>query len=127
MRKTRTTTNRRRPLLARPKLRFSPTAWAKVLFLRDLGGSEVGGFATSTAEDLLHIEDVQLVRQACTSVSVVFDDASVADYFDLQVERGLKPEGFARIWWHTHPGQSAHPSSLDETTFARVLRGPTGP
>ena len=113
MRKMRMTTTRRRPCLPQPKLRFSPTAWAKLLFLRDLGASEVGGFAISTAEDLLHIEDVQLVRQACTSVSVVFEDASVADYCDRQVECGLKPARFARIWWHTHPGQSAQPSSLD--------------
>ena len=28
----------------RPILRFSPTAWAKLLFLRDYGPTEVGGF-----------------------------------------------------------------------------------
>ena len=29
---------------ATPVLRFSPTAWAKLLFLRDYGETEVGGF-----------------------------------------------------------------------------------
>jgi proteasome lid subunit RPN8/RPN11 len=81
----------------------------------------VGGFATSAGDDLLFVEDVQLVRQRCTSVSVVFDDGSVADYFDRQVEQGLRPDRFARIWWHTHPGRSAQPSSLDEETFERVF------
>ncbi len=28
----------------RPRLRFSPTAWAKLLFVRDRGPTEVGGF-----------------------------------------------------------------------------------
>ena len=27
-----------------PVLRFSPTAWAKLLFLRDAGDTEIGGF-----------------------------------------------------------------------------------
>jgi len=53
-----------------PALRFSPTAWAKLLYLRDLGETEVGGFGISAADDLLCIEDVELVRQVCTGVSV---------------------------------------------------------
>jgi hypothetical protein len=62
---------------------------------------------------------VRLVRQACTAVTVAFDDVSVADFFDELVDRGLKPEQFARVWLHTHPGNSADPSSVDEETFAR--------
>ena len=65
-----------------PALRLSPVAWAKMLYLRDLGDSEVGGFGISAADDLLHVEDVQLVRQLCTGVSVAFDDQAVADFFD---------------------------------------------
>ena len=92
-----------------PALRFSPTAWAKLLSLRDLGDSEVGGFGVAAAEDLLLVEDVKLVRQTCTGASVAFDDASVADFFDEQVDRGLRPERFDRIWVHTHPGNWADP------------------
>ena len=58
-----------------PALRFSPTAWAKLLYLRDSGDSEVGGFGISASDDLLYVEDVQLVRQVCTAISVAFDDA----------------------------------------------------
>jgi hypothetical protein len=104
-----------------PSLRFSPTAWAKLLFLRDLGETEVGGFGVTSAEDLLCVEDVILVKQACTAVSVVFDDAAVADFFDRQVDRGLKPQQFARIWVHTHPGGCSQPSETDEETFCRVF------
>ncbi len=96
-----------------PSLRFSPTAWAKLLFLRDLGDTEVGGFGVASAEDLLLVEDVKLVRQTCTGASVAFDDASVADFFGEQVDRGVKPERFGRIWVHTHPGNWADPSTID--------------
>ncbi len=52
---------------------------------------------------------------------MAFEDESVADFFDSQVDRGLKPEQFARIWVHTHPGDSPQPSMTDEDTFARVF------
>jgi proteasome lid subunit RPN8/RPN11 len=102
-------------------LRFSPTAWAKLLFLRDFGETEVGGFAITETEDLLFVQDIRLVRQECTVASVSFDDAAAADFFDEQVDRGLKPERFGRVWIHTHPGNSPQPSSVDEQTFARVF------
>jgi hypothetical protein len=104
-----------------PSLRFSPTAWAKLVFLRDYGDTEVGGFGISAQDDLLYIEDVVLVRQTCTGMSVAFDDASVADFFDGQVDQGRKIEQFARIWVHTHPGDCPRPSGTDEDTFLRVF------
>jgi hypothetical protein len=51
----------------------------------------------------------------------VFDDASVADFFDRQVDAGRHPEQFARAWLHTHPGTCSAPSGTDEETFARVF------
>jgi hypothetical protein len=41
------------------------------------------------------------------------------------VDLGRKPEQFARIWLHTHPGDSPDPSSTDEATFQRVFGGCT--
>jgi proteasome lid subunit RPN8/RPN11 len=70
---------------------------------------------------LLYVEDVQLVRQACTTVSVAFDDTAVAEFFDEQVDGGRRPEEFGRIWVHSHPGESAQPSWVDEETFDRVF------
>lgn len=103
-------------------LRFSPTAWAKLLFLRDYGETEVGGFGISAAaDDLLFVEDVQLVKQTCSWAHVAFEDESVADLFDAQVDQGRTPEQFARIWVHTHPGDCPQPSATDEETFARVF------
>jgi hypothetical protein len=104
-----------------PALRFSPTAWAKLLYLRDLGDTEVGGFGICAADDLLLVEGIELVQQECTGASVCFDDGAVADFFDRQVDLGRKPEQFGRAWIHTHPGNSPEPSMTDEETFARVF------
>jgi proteasome lid subunit RPN8/RPN11 len=102
-------------------LRFSPTAWAKLLYFRDKSDNEVGGFAITEVDDLLFVKDFVTVKQEVTSVSVKFNDAAVADFFDTQVDLGRKPEQFARIWLHTHPGDSAEPSMIDEETFQRVF------
>jgi len=105
----------------RPTIRFTPYAWAKLLYLRDAGDTEIGGFAVTSPDDLLLVEDVCLVRQQCTAITVEFDDESVADFYDEQVDAGLKPEQFGRIWLHTHPGTSATPSLTDEETFDRCF------
>ena len=102
-------------------LRFSPTAWAKLLFMRDVTDNEVGGFGITEADDLLFVTDFVLVKQKVTCVSISFEDESVADFFEEQVEAGRKPEQFARLWLHTHPGDSPEPSMTDESTFARVF------
>jgi proteasome lid subunit RPN8/RPN11 len=106
-----------------PVLRLTPYAWAKLIYLRDEGPTEVGGFGVSHPDDLLLIEDICLVQQKCTGMTVAFEDASVADYFDAQVDQGRLPEAFARIWVHTHPGSSPAPSHTDEATFARCFGG----
>ena len=112
-----------RPVLRDRSLRFSPTAWAKLLFLRDWGDTEVGGFGITATADLLLVTDLRLVKQSCSPISVAFEDAAVADFFDDQVDRGLEPEQFSRIWIHTHPGHCPLPSSTDEDTFNRVFGG----
>jgi hypothetical protein len=67
------------------------------------------------------VEDICLVRQQCTPMTVAFKDDAVADYFDAQVDQGRTPAQFARIWIHTHPGNSPLPSGTDETTFDRCF------
>jgi hypothetical protein len=104
-----------------PVLRFSPTAWAKLLFFRDRGESEIGGFGITANNDLLRIEEFCTVKQEATIASISFDDLAVADFFEAQVDLGRKPEQFGRIWLHTHPGNSAQPSVADEETFCRVF------
>ena len=102
-------------------LRFSPTAWAKLLYFRDKSDNEVGGFGITKADDLLFVTDFIVVRQEVTAISVKFDDEAVANFFEDQVDLGRKPEEFARIWLHTHPGDSPSPSITDEETLTRVF------
>ena len=102
-------------------LRFSPTAWAKLLYFRDKSDNEVGGFGITEPDDLLCVREFVTVKQEATAVSVKFEDESVANFFEDQVDLGRKPEQFARHWLHTHPGDSPEPSIIDEETFERVF------
>jgi proteasome lid subunit RPN8/RPN11 len=104
-----------------PVLRFTPTAWAKLLFFCHYGDTEIGGFGISDPDDLLLIQDFETVHQVVSSVTVAFDDTAVADFYEEQVDLGRKPQEFSRLWLHTHPGQSPLPSQTDEETFARVF------
>jgi len=104
-----------------PVLRFTTTAWAKLLFFRDHGQTEIGGFGISNADDLLLIEDFATIKQDATMASISFDDEAVADFFDTQVDMGRRPEQFCRVWLHSHPGNSPSPSGTDEETFTRVF------
>ena len=55
-------------------LRFTPTAWAKLLYFRDFGDTEVGGFGITAKDDLLLVEDFVTVQQKVSVASVSFDD-----------------------------------------------------
>jgi hypothetical protein len=101
-------------------LRFTPTAWAQLLFLRDRGPTEIGGFGI-VGDDPFCVEEIGVIKQLATPVTVQFDDEAVADFFDEQIDRGRRPEQFGRIWVHTHPADSAEPSGTDEATFARCF------
>ena len=106
---------------AQPVLRFSPSAWAKLVFFRDHGDTEISGFGISDPEDLLCVIDFQTVQQETTVASISLDDQSIANLFDEQVDAGRKPEQFFRLWLHSHPGNSPTPSTVDEETFVRVF------
>ena len=106
---------------ADPVLRFSPHAWAKLLFFRDRGQTEIGGFGITPADDLLYVEDFITVQQSATVAGVTFEDGAVGEFLDDQVDAGRQPARVLRIWCHTHPGSSPEPSCVDEETFSRVF------
>jgi proteasome lid subunit RPN8/RPN11 len=80
----------------------------------------VGGFGITTPDDLLLVTEFVAVKQEVTCVSVKFDDEAVSTFFDEQVDLGRKPEQFARVWLHTHPGDSPEPSTTDEESAPDV-------
>jgi proteasome lid subunit RPN8/RPN11 len=112
---------RRRSRSDRRTLTFSARAWLKFQYLCHAGPTEVGGFGLSHPDDPLYVEDILVVRQTCSFVTVAFDDTAVADLFEAMADAGIPPARFARIWLHTHPGASVEPSLTDEETFARVF------
>ena len=100
---------------------FSTLAWLKFQFLCHAGPTEVAGFGLSSLHDPLYLDDVLVIRQRATPVTVGFDDHAVADLFDEMADAGIPPSRFARIWLHTHPGSSVTPSWTDEDTFRRCF------
>lgn len=102
-------------------LSFSPEAWIQLQFICHAGDTEIGAFGIAARDNPFHIVALGLPKQTCSCVTVEFDDASVADFFDEQIDKGRTPDQFARVWIHTHPGHSAEPSGVDEDTFARVF------
>ena len=110
-----------RPRRPTPTLRFSPPAWAKLLWCRDRGPTEISGFGITSPEDRLRIEDFVLIPQQATPLYVAMSDEAVAEFFEEQVDQGRRPDQFGRIWIHTHPGNCPQPSVTDEETFQRVF------
>jgi hypothetical protein len=103
---------------------FSPLAWLKLQFFLHAGETEVGGFGVSApgaADNLLYVDDFVTVSQDATVASVIFDDQAVANYFEDCFDKGIQPARSGRIWCHTHPGDSASPSSTDEDCFSRAF------
>lgn len=103
--------------------RLSPYAYQKLLFMRDIGETEVSGFAiTNTASgypDL--ITDFQLVKQECSIVTTDMDDDGLSEYVAVMADNGINPSDCMRVWIHTHPGSSPNPSGTDESTFQKLL------
>ena len=108
---------------SRPILRFSVSAWARLMVLCHAGPTEIGGFGISSPDDPLRVREIATVRQSVSAASVRFDDVAVADYFEDQAAAGRTPSQFARIWVHTHPGDCPHPSGTDELTFHTAFGG----
>jgi hypothetical protein len=103
------------------KLRFAPLAWLKWQFLCHAGPTEVAGFGLSAIHDPFYVEDILVIEQRATAVTVAFDDKAIADLFDRMTDLEIAPHRFARVWLHSHPGASPAPSSVDEATFSRVF------
>lgn len=99
-------------------IRFTPYAWAKLLFMRDKGPTEVAGYGISSLDDPLLVTDFQLVKQIAGPAHFEFDDEGLADFSErMAFEHELQPAEYQRILIHTHPGNSATPSGTDETNF----------
>jgi proteasome lid subunit RPN8/RPN11 len=105
----------------RDRLVFSPYAWAKLLWFRYRGDSEVSGFGISSIADPLFVVDFVTVLQEVSGVTTQMDDVGVADFFEDMHEKGLQPCEYGRIWIHTHPDMAPNPSGTDMLCFNKVF------
>lgn len=104
-------------------IRFTPYAWAKLCFIRDLGDTEIGCFGMAETDDPLLLTDIFLPEQECTMTTVELDGQSLLDYRANCRLAGLSEKHSFRVWIHTHPNMSAKPSSTDETTYNELFGG----
>lgn len=100
-----------------PELRFTPYAWAKLCFLRDIGLTEVGGYLVAAADDPMLIEDFQMPKQTCNSAFTKFDPMGIAKLTEQLFDEHIHPSRYCNRWAHTHPANSATPSGVDEDCF----------
>lgn len=105
-------------------LRFTPYAWAKILYMRDRGPTEVAGFCVTITEDPLLVTDFFLVKQKCTETTFDLDIENVIDYRDKMMDQGVPPWACMNILAHTHPNNSPTPSGVDENNFVDAFSHP---
>ncbi len=106
------------------ELRITPYAWAKLVWLRDRGNTEVAGYATTATDDPLLITDLRLIKQKCTIVTFDLDPNDIAEDVEHTLDAGLMPWMTHNILWHTHPSNNTDPSSVDEKNFEKAFSHP---
>jgi len=99
-------------------LRCSPYAYAKLIWMRDRGNTEVAGCGITGTDDPLLITDFRLVRSWCTGIHFDMDTEDLVDHQDVMLDEGIMVWQSARILAHTHPC-SPKPSGDDEINFQR--------
>lgn len=96
-------------------VRFTAYSWAKFNYLRDLDDAEVSCFGITDEDDTLLVRDLWVPKQSVSVATVDIDDEGFAEAVE-RMGRNAPPHTFTRIWLHTHPGDSAMPSSTDRKT-----------
>lgn len=99
------------------QLKFKREVWDKLIYLRDKGNTEIGGYGISDPDDPFLITDFVMVKQDAGPATVDFDDEGLTDHLIEFADKDVEPWQCTRCWIHTHPGNSAHPSGTDEVTF----------
>jgi len=106
------------------ELRFTPYAWAKMLYMRDHGDTEVGGYGVTGTEDPLLVTDFRLIKSDCTGASFDMDPDDGVEFMETMLDAGLMPWQYSNILIHTHPGNSPSPSGTDEKNFEAAFSHP---
>lgn len=100
--------------------KFTPYAYQKVIYLRDLGDTEVSFFCVVDENEPNVICDVQLVKQVGSVATTDMDGAGLTEYLSRMDDQGFSPGHCFRVWLHTHPGDSPEPSGTDWTQYEKL-------
>jgi proteasome lid subunit RPN8/RPN11 len=98
-------------------LRFTPYSWAKILYMRDIKNCEMGGYGVCETDDPLLITNFYLVKQEVSGATVELDKEDSSRFMEEMTDKGFSPWQYAGNWIHSHPGNSASPSLVDEENF----------
>ncbi|MCK5605030.1 Mov34/MPN/PAD-1 family protein, partial [Candidatus Pacearchaeota archaeon] len=106
------------------ELRFAPDAYAKLIWMRDRGPTEVAGYCTTATEDPLLVTDLRLIKQKCNDVHFELDPDDTVEDVERTLDMGLSPWATHNILCHSHPGNSPKPSGNDEDNFQKAFSRP---
>jgi len=106
-----------------PSLLLSGQAYLKMKYCAHNFPTEVGGFCEAFENQPFQIATAKILPQESTAASIDFTDDGIVAYMEDGAEK-FKGDlnRFFRVWWHTHPGMSAVPSSTDMATFYSLTR-----
>jgi hypothetical protein len=96
-------------------------AWLKMLFWRQCGTYECAWWGLTYEDNPFHVHDVVMCKHYATSGTFEFDDDQLVLQQDEYSQKGWDVRNFRRIYFHTHPHESAHPSQTDETNFGKFF------
>ena len=105
-------------------LRFTPSAWQKLLYMLHRGPTEVAGWGVVTQEDPLLVYGFHLLEQESSAASFEFTELGIERYRLSCLEAGLDPVESERILIHTHPRCGPSPSQTDEENFRENMGEP---
>jgi len=108
------------PLLHPRGITMTGVAWVKILKALS-EETEIGFFGVIDEKHPLHILDLYVPKQEATEGSVEFNDLDLLMYRGRMAESGHTQQECLGIWIHTHPSNSARPSTVDETTFDELM------
>ena len=99
-----------------PVLSISGILYTKLKYMASQFETEVGYMGIIDDNILL---DAWMPKQECSAASVNFDMEDYQKQVAILTDDpwDYHPNSLSRIWIHTHPGNSATPSSTDEDTF----------
>lgn len=102
---------------------FGKEAWLKVMVWATAADGEVTMMGVTRDKDALYVEDVVLLDQEVTTVSVDMYGGALAAHMEECAAKGIEPRGCMRVWIHTHPRGVTAPSGTDWATFRETFGG----